>query len=189
MEERESLQTVSKPLARQSSFIRPSALPVCRDLPLCNSLRHLGSFPGSSQLTTLLVAKLKADPELPHVAAREDVWDPLDDEGAGFLLISSSRPCSSRWPFTHTHNLSSSYFFADCHLPTRRKVRSSMGRMACGRSGLGPSGRSGLGGSSGQWNLEYEPSMFFTKLWESSRGSWSEGEKGVQTHRIHCFWI
>lgn len=96
------LQTVSKPLAEQSKLIRPSPLPVCRDLPLCNSLRHLCSFPGSRQLTTLLVAKLKTDPELPHVAAREDVWDPLNDEGAGFLLISSTRPCSSQWPFTHS---------------------------------------------------------------------------------------
>lgn len=99
------LQTVSKPVARQSKFIRSPPLPVCRDLPLCNSLRHLGSFPGGSQLTALLVAELKTDPELPHVAAREDVWDPLDDKGAGLLLISSTRPCSSRWPFTHSQSV------------------------------------------------------------------------------------
>lgn len=38
--------------------------------------------------------------------------------------------------------------------PTLRKVRSSIGRMACGRSVLNPSGNSGLGGGSGQWKRE-----------------------------------
>lgn len=90
------LQTVSKPLTRQSKFISASPPPVFHD----------GSLPGSSQLTALLVAELKSDPELPHVAAREDVWDPLDDEGAGVLLICSSRACSSQWPFTHSSSSS-----------------------------------------------------------------------------------
>lgn len=40
------------------------------------------------------------------------------------------------------------------HLPTLRKVRSSMGRIACGRSVLNPSGSSGSGGGSGQWKRE-----------------------------------
>lgn len=61
-----------------------------------NSSGPLGSFPGSSQLTALLVAELEADPELPHVAAREDVRDPLDDKGVGLLRISSTCPCSGR---------------------------------------------------------------------------------------------
>lgn len=39
------------------------------------------------QLTALLVAKLKADPELSHVAVRENVGDPLDYKWTGFLLI------------------------------------------------------------------------------------------------------
>lgn len=41
-------------------------------------------------LAALLVAKFKADPELSHVAARENVWDPVNHKRAGLLLICCS---------------------------------------------------------------------------------------------------
>lgn len=128
------------------------------------------------QLTALLVAELKADPELPHVTSREDVWDPLNHKRTGFLLISQARSCKQR--INKPVHIYIMVIFKKKtkhhHLPTLRKVRSSMGRMAWGRSVLCPSGRSCSGGGSGQRKREYEPSMFFTKLWESSRGSWGE---------------
>lgn len=43
------------------------------------------------RLAAVLVAKLKADPELSHLAAGQNVWDPLDYKGGGLLLIPRAR--------------------------------------------------------------------------------------------------
>lgn len=158
-------------------------------------LRSPAHFLTIVQLTTLLVAELKADPELPHVTSRENVWDPLDHKWTGFLLISQTCSCKQ-----HINKPVHIYIMLilkknqkkkHCHLPTLRKVRSSMGRMAWGRSVLCPSGRSGSGGGLGQRKREYEPSMFFTKLWESSRGSWGERCWSVsyQLSNLNCYLL
>lgn len=44
-------------------------------------------------LTALLVAKFKANPELSHLTAREDVRDPLDHKRSGLLLICRAGSC------------------------------------------------------------------------------------------------
>lgn len=133
-------------------------------------------------LAALLVAKFKADPELSHVTARENVWDPVNHKRAGLLLIccSCSRNSSVnmavqadfRCKRRKTKERKKSYS------PTLRKVRSSIGRIACGRSDLHPSSDSNSGGGSGQRKCEYEPSAFFTKLWVTSSGScWARQEE------------
>lgn len=52
------------------------------------------------RLTTLLVAKFKANPELSHLTARENVWDPLDHKRTGLLLIR----CAWSWQRYNTVN-------------------------------------------------------------------------------------
>lgn len=59
-------------------------------------LRSPAHFLTIVQLTALLVAELKANPELPHVTSRENVWDPLNDKRTGFLLISQACSCKQR---------------------------------------------------------------------------------------------
>lgn len=45
------------------------------------------------QLTALLVAKFKANPEFAHLTARENVWDPLDHKRTGLFLILWAGSC------------------------------------------------------------------------------------------------
>lgn len=112
-------------------------------------------------LTALLVAKLKADPELSHVAARENVGDPLDYKRTGFLLICWACSCKDIYECKYSCEdwligaiVAKKQQPQNSHLPTLRKVRSSIGRIACGRSVLCPSGSSGSGGGSGQRKRE-----------------------------------
>lgn len=105
------------------------------------------SFLRVLQLTALLVAEFEADPQFSHAATRKNVGDPLDHKRIGLLRIRQARSWKD---FTRVEHYSRDDLHPGSvatnehrHLPTLRKVRSSIGRMGRERSVLSPSGGSG----------------------------------------------
>lgn len=84
------------------------------------------------RLAALLVAELELDPQLPHLAAWQDVRDPLDHKRTGLFLL--GRPWRRRR--REPGRVLGSDGKRRRHSPTLRKVRSSTGRMGWGPSAL-----------------------------------------------------